>query len=150
MGVHHTLVKHIRKIIFIFFQGTRPTHPTPALARLKASSRGSPIGVHIFVRPRLQQRFASLLKTKDRHHTTSRPECQAGRRKNLAISMPGDSSDVGWNVRRWFGCRGDGLDLMRFVAGTGLADPLLLVQDDAPGRRTTADVPFIGDGLDAL
>lgn len=73
------------------------------------------IGVHIFVRPRLQQRFASLLKTKDRHHTTSCPECQAGRRKNFAISMPGNWNGVGWSVWRRFGCRGDGLDIMLFV-----------------------------------
>lgn len=54
------------------------------------------------------------------------------------------------SVWRWLGCRGDGLDLMRFVAGAGLADPLLLAHDDARDRRTTADVAFIGDGLDAL
>lgn len=30
-----------------------------------------------------------MLKTKDRHHTTSRAECQAGRRKIFAIFVPG-------------------------------------------------------------
>ena len=35
MGVHRTLVKHIRKIIFILFHRTDSTHPTPALARLR-------------------------------------------------------------------------------------------------------------------
>jgi len=35
MGVHRTLVKHIRKIIFILSQRTRPIHPTPMLAWLR-------------------------------------------------------------------------------------------------------------------
>lgn len=33
-----------------------------------------------------------MLKTKDRHHTASRAECQAGRRKIFAIFVP----DVLW------------------------------------------------------
>lgn len=62
-----------------------------ALARLTRHPRSPglgkherrPFGAHIFVRPRLQLRFASSLKTKDRHDTTSRGECQAGRCKKL-------------------------------------------------------------------
>ncbi|MBN3832162.1 hypothetical protein [Burkholderia sp. Ac-20344] len=43
---------------------------------------------HIFVRLRPQRRSASTLKTKDRHHTTSRALCQADRRKISANFVP--------------------------------------------------------------
>jgi hypothetical protein len=85
MGVHRTLVKHCEKIIFIFFPsaGSTTRHPPPTTM----ATRGSPFGAHTFVRLRFQQ--CCMLKTKDRHHTASRAECQAGRRKIFAIFVPG-------------------------------------------------------------
>lgn len=85
MGVHRTLVKHCEKIIFIFFPsaGSTTRHPPPTTM----ATRGSPFGAHTFVRLRFQQ--CCMLKTKDRHHTASRTECQAGRRKIFAIFVPG-------------------------------------------------------------
>lgn len=85
MGVHRTLVKHCEKIIFIFFPSAGST--TRHLPPTTMATRGSPFGAHTFVRLRLQQ--CCMLKTKDRHHTASRAECQAGRRKIFAIFVPG-------------------------------------------------------------
>lgn len=82
MGVHRTLVKHCEKIIFIFFPsaGSTTRHPPPTTM----ATRGSPFGAHTFVRLRFQQ--CCMLKTKDRHHTASRAECQAVGGKFLQYS----------------------------------------------------------------
>ncbi|SOT41331.1 hypothetical protein F01_40002 [Burkholderia cenocepacia] len=87
MGVHRTPVKHIRKIIFTFFP-TPAFPPIPALARLR-QARDVADRRHIFVRLRLQRGSASALKTKDRHHTASFAQCQAGRHKISANFVPG-------------------------------------------------------------
>lgn len=96
MGVHRTPVKHIRKIIFTFFPTSAPRRPRlrPAKASASVADRR-----HIFVRLRLQRRSASALKTKDRHHTASFAQCQAGRRKISANFVPGGFGELGW---RWF------------------------------------------------
>lgn len=103
MGVHRTRVKHIRKIIFtLFLTPALPpiSRPCPA----KASTRCCRPAPHLRQTPPLAP-ICSALKTKDRHHTTSFTQCQAGRRKISANFVPGGFADLADGVPGGFRTR---------------------------------------------